>query len=62
MKQILEIWGNGKDVAIKYAEDGLIKWTASSWEKVVWDPAPQKSLIKNGYRMIGIEVLNGKKK
>lgn len=59
---VQEIWGNGKDVAIKCAEGGLIKWVVSSWDNVIWDPAPQKSLIKNGYRMIGIEVLNGEKK
>lgn len=60
MKQILEIWGNGKDVVIKYAEAGLTHWSASSWGGISWNPHPKKQLIKAGYRLINKEViLNG---
>lgn len=61
MITIEEIWGNGKDIVIKYCLDNQIWWKATNWDEVVWSPSPQKSLIKVGYHPISLEVLNGKK-
>lgn len=56
MNKILEIWGNKKDVIIKFTKEGFtnIWWSSSKWFK----NNPQYTnefLLKQGYRKLNIK-------
>lgn len=52
---IKEIWGNGKDVVIKFTRDvGGIWYAASKWMTVSY-PYTDKFLKDNGYRKLNVK-------
>ena len=52
MIEILEVWGNGVDVVIKFKRDvGGIWYAASKWMSVSY-PYTDKFLKDNGYRRL----------
>ena len=52
MINILEVWGNGIDVIIKFTREvGGIWWAASKWMTVSY-PYTSQFLKANGYRRI----------
>lgn len=52
---IKEIWGNEKDVIIKFTRDvGEVWWAASEWMSVSY-PYTEKFLKENGYRKLRLE-------
>lgn len=52
MINILEVWGNGVDVIIKFTREvGGIWWAASKWMTISYPYTPQ-FLKANGYRRI----------
>ena len=56
MINILEIWGNGTEVIIKFTRDvGGIWWAASKWMTVSY-PYTLQFLKANGYRKLNYKV------
>lgn len=57
MIEILEVWGNGVDVVIKFKRDvGGTWYAASKWMSVSY-PYTDKFLKDNGYRRLKLERL-----
>ena len=52
MINILEIWGNGKDVVIKFTRDNGGEWYAASRWMGISYPYTQQFLKNQGYRRL----------